>query len=94
MSAERITIVETTVGVLSGVRVGVANVWDEDYETEAGEAARGVRGTLAFMGDDPEDDFDQRVVAGDVVRVNGESWRVVAVTEPPTGLGSITLERQ
>ena len=88
----RVTLTETTVAELSGVRVGLSRVWEEDWEDASGRPAHGVRATLSVMGDDPEDDFDQRVGLGDLVTVAGEVWRVVSVSEPPEGLGSVVVE--
>ncbi|MFT7622603.1 MAG: hypothetical protein ACI9WU_001776 [Myxococcota bacterium] len=90
--SERITIRETTVAEVSGIRVGLGNVWDEDYDNAAGETVRGVRGTLAVMGEDPDNDFDQRVAVGDTIRIQGQTWAIVAAVEPESDLGHVTLE--
>ncbi len=84
---------ETAVGEISDVRVGVGNIWEDDIVGPDGETVRASRATLSFMFEDEAQDFDRRVAAGDEVSVNDELWRVVGVHEPETGLGTVTLER-
>lgn len=88
----RRTITETTVAELSGVRVGVANIWEEENPGAGGAPARVLRATLSVMGEGA-DDFDRRLGAGDTVLIAGEAWRVVAVSEGQGGRGSLTVER-
>jgi hypothetical protein len=88
-----ITITETTVAEINGIRVGAANVWDDDYVTDDGQSHNGPTAKLAVMGDTPETDFDVNAYVGKVVTFGNERWRVTAISEPPGALGSVTLER-
>ena len=88
-----ITIVETTVGEVDGIRVGVANVWAEDYDLDDGTPQHGTRATLAVMGTTPETDFDVRVHPGAVVRIGSVDVEVLSVHEPENAPGSVTLKQ-
>lgn len=86
-----ITIVETTVGEVAGIRVGVASVIEEEFVLDNGEPQRAPRATLAVMGDTPETDFDARVHAGMVVTIAEHAVVVTDVRAPANALGSVTL---
>jgi len=82
-------IQETTVGTLSGVDVGVANMWERDYTDGAGNNRKGLTARL---------DCDiagetRRVVVGEgsVLELGGGRWEVIRLTKPPAGNGSVTL---
>ncbi len=85
-------IEETTVHWLSGVRVGVGNIWDRDYTLPDGSPRYGPTAEVFILL------YDQNpaivVGVGSEIAVGGERWRVVRV-EPAQGreLGSITLAR-
>ena len=89
-----ITITETTVAEINNIRVGVANVWDDDYVTDEGQSMNGPTAKLAVMGNTPETDFDVKAYVGKRVNIGGEIWRVTVISEPPGGLGSITLTQE
>ena len=86
-----ITIVETTVGEVAGIRVGVGSVIEEDYVLGDGPPQRGPRATLAVMGDTPETDFDARVHVGMVITIDQTRVEVLDVKAPAGVLGSVTL---
>jgi hypothetical protein len=82
-------IQETTVGTLSGVDVGVANLWERDFVDGAGVSRTGLTARL---------DWDvsgttRRVVVGEgsVVELGGARWEVVRIVKPPGQNGTITL---
>jgi hypothetical protein len=82
-------IQETTVGTLSGVDVGVANMWERDYVDGAGVSRRGLTARL---------DYDiagetQRIVVGEgsVIRLGDGRWEVTRLAKPKSGNGSVTL---
>ncbi len=85
-----IVIMETAVGELAGVRVGVHSVWDDEWTDERGFGRRGPRATLAVMGEDT-DDFDLRVHLGSTVAVSGRTFRVTHIDAPESGLGAVTI---
>ncbi len=89
-----ITIAETAVGEIDGIRVGVANVWSEDYDLDDGTPQHGPRATLAVMGTTPETDFDVRVHPGTVVRIGSVNVEVTSIYEPEGAPGSVTLRQR
>ncbi|PIE23221.1 MAG: hypothetical protein CSA62_08395 [Planctomycetota bacterium] len=81
---------ETTVAQLAGFRVGLAKVWQEEYSDAEGVPRQGVRGTLAVMCEDEEQDFDLRVALGDEVKLGSARYIVSAIDEGEQ-LGTLTL---
>ncbi|MDP2305948.1 MAG: hypothetical protein Q8P18_07960 [Pseudomonadota bacterium] len=82
-------IQETTVGTLSGVDIGVANMWERDYIDGTGAARKGLTARMDYeVG--PE---TRRIVVGEgsVIQMGGERWEVVALKKTPGQNGSITL---
>jgi hypothetical protein len=88
-----VTIVETTVAEINGIRVGAANIWDDDYTTDDGQNLHGPTAHLAVMGDTPDTDFSLKAYVGKVITFGDELWRVTEIHEPPNTRGSITLVR-
>ena len=74
-----ITIVETTVGDLDGLSVGVGNIWDGEVSLTTWSE------TL------PE--LRRRVAVGACIAAGDANWLVVAIADPPGALGSVTLRR-
>lgn len=82
-------IQETTVGTLSGVDVGVANMWEREYVDGAGAARKGLTARL-----DTEVAGETRrtvVGAGSVIELGGTRWEVVSLAKAPGQNGTITL---
>ena len=82
-------IQETTVGTLSGVDIGVANMWERDFIDGAGAARKGLTARIDFeVGAET-----RRVVVGhgSILEMGGERWEVVALEKTPGQNGSITL---
>lgn len=81
-----VIIHENAQTTLSGVTVGVGNVWEREYTPAGGAPTRGTTAML-FLG-------DSRVIvgAGSFVELEGSTWRVLAVDKPEGGKGSVTLE--
>ncbi len=75
-----ITIVETTVAELEGIRIGASSFWDGSCR-------------LSLMGGEPAEDRDLRVRQGDSVRIGGRIYMVTRLLDPEDGKGSVTLER-
>ena len=74
-----ITIVETTVGDLDGVSAGAANIWDGEVSLTTWS--------------DTVPEFTRRVALGACIAAGAIDWVVVAIHDPPNGLGSVTLRR-
>ena len=79
----QVTLDDTTVGDLSGVRVGCGNFWEREFDGDKVMSAR-----LA-----PFDGDDVTVREGTEVTVGGDRWRVVRLDVPEDGTASIVLER-
>jgi hypothetical protein len=82
-------IQETTVGTLSGVDVGVANMWEREYVDGAGAARKGLTARLDYeVGAETK-----RVVVGEgsVLELGGTRWQVLALTKPSGQNGTVTL---
>lgn len=82
-------IQETTVGTLSGVDVGVANMWDREYVDGAGVTRTGLTARLDYeLGG-----VTQRVFVGEgsIVTVGNARWEVVRLVKTPGQNGHVTL---
>lgn len=82
-------IQETTVGTLSGVDFGVANMWERDYVDAGGIARKGITARLDFE----EGAETRRVVVGvgSVLTFGPDRWEVVAIKKTPGSNGTISL---
>ncbi len=82
-------IQETTVGTLSGVSVGVANMWERDYVDAGGVTRKGLTARLDFE----EGTETRRVVVGEgsVLPFGADRWEVVTLRKTPGSNGTITL---
>ncbi|MDP2314987.1 MAG: hypothetical protein Q8P41_18955 [Pseudomonadota bacterium] len=82
-------IQETTMGTLSGVDVGVANMWEREYVDGAGVAHKGLTARLDYevAGE------TRRIVVGEgsVIEMGGTRWEVVRLQKTPGQNGTITL---
>ncbi|HGY89850.1 MAG TPA: hypothetical protein ENK43_01620 [Planctomycetes bacterium] len=85
-------LIETAVADVDGVRVGLANVWEESFTGDDGEFRSGVRGTICFMRDGASGDLDIRVGLGDEFVLDGRRYRVIEIDDGEPR-GSLTLER-
>lgn len=87
-----ITIQETTVGNVAGCRVGVSNIWTEEFVDEAGQKRKAVRAGLSVFGSPaPHKDFSGRFHKGQKVTIAGQSFVIAQIVEDPKSRGSITL---
>ena len=86
------TLTETTVGDIDGIRVGLSNIWKDEFSDNHDREQHELRGTLAFMFDNEEDDFDRRVAVGDRFSLQNDTFLVTSIHEGGE-LGSMTLER-
>lgn len=87
-----ITLKETGVGQVAGCRVGVSNIWTEEFVDEAGQKRKAPRGGLSVFGSPPPHrDFSARVHAGQKVKIGGQTFLVSQVVEDPAHRGSIVL---
>ena len=87
-------LTETTAAWLAGVRVGVGNIWEDDYELPDGASAHGPTVRFVLLEDDSE--RPQRIVAGpgSVVELGSARWEVLEVVEGESGSdGSVTVRR-
>ena len=85
MSGAEVLASEGTVALLSGVRVGIGNIWERPFELPDGEERVGITAMLHVEDGD-------RVVAGpgSELLVGGARWRVLDV-RAGHGRGSVTL---
>lgn len=87
-----ITIKETTVGNVAGCRVGVSNIWTEEFVDEAGQKRKAVRAGLSVFGSPaPHKDFSGRFYKGQKVTIAGQTFVITEIIEDPKSRGSITL---
>jgi hypothetical protein len=88
--AGELELEETTVERLGGVRVGIANIYEGDYERADGSADRGPTATLIpLLGQDPN---PQLVVgAGSALTLGSERFEVVDVSPGDGEHGTVTV---
>jgi hypothetical protein len=88
--AEARSLRETTVERLGGVRVGIGNIYSEDYERADGSTAHGPAATLVpLLGQDPNPELV--VGAGSVVTLGDSRFEVLEVTPGDGGRGIVTV---
>jgi len=87
-----LVITETTVAEVSGIRVAVGNVWEDEYTQSDGTESVRPGATLYVMGNTPETDFDVRVYEGLEVEIGVQKVRIKNIYAPPRALGRVTLE--
>ena len=82
-------IQETTVGTLSGVDVGIANMWERDYLDGAGAPRKGLTARLDY---DINGETRRIVVGqGSVLEIGGARWEAIRLTKPSNANGTVTL---
>ncbi len=82
-------IQETTVGTLSGVDVGIANMWERDYVDGAGTPRKGLTARLDY---DLNGETHRIVLGqGSVLEIGGARWEAIRLTKPPNAHGTIAL---
>jgi hypothetical protein len=82
-------IQETTVGTLSGVDVGVANMWEREYTDGAGATRTGLTARLDY---EVAGATRREVVGeGSVVTLGGVRWEVVRLVKTPGQNGYVSL---
>jgi hypothetical protein len=86
-----VTITETTIAEVAGLRIGVGNVWDAEFVGPDGQPARGPTAMVSFSDAAGQDLHRERVHAGSELLVGGRRYRIDAVHAPASGLGSVTL---
>ncbi len=92
--ADDVRIMETTVGQIGGVSVGVSNIFEDTYTLPDGTERDGLTARLSlFVAGASEGGVDEehRVGEGNVVEIGGSRWEVVAIEKPEGELGAITL---
>lgn len=89
--AAEVTITETTVADLAGLRLGVGNVWDDDFTGPDGRPTRGPTAMLAISDEAGKTLHRERVHAGSEVSAGGHRFRIQSVHAPENGLGSVTV---
>lgn len=80
------SIEETTVGELSGLRVGMASVTTGEYALADGSRKTGRMCALAINGA-----VGVFVGVGSVVTVNGARWEIIGLEKTPGELGEVRL---
>lgn len=85
---ETVTIDETTVEIVGGVRVPMGSMTQGSYELPDGRTERGWICALALP-----DRAGVFVGLGSVVAVGDGRWEVVGIQKQPGKLGSVTLQR-
>jgi hypothetical protein len=86
-----VTITETTITEVAGLRVGVGNVWEADFTGPDGQTTRGPTAMVSFADEAGQDLHRERVHAGSELVVAGRRYRIEAVSAPANGRGSVTL---
>ena len=82
-------IQETTVATLSGVDVGVANMWESDYVDGTGAPRKGLTARLDY---EVRGETTRIVVGeGSVLPLGGVRWEVVRLVKPQGQNGTISL---
>ncbi|MCS6912430.1 MAG: hypothetical protein RMK29_11060 [Myxococcales bacterium] len=85
-----ITIAETTVGQVAGCRIGVSNIWTEEFTGEDGRRQRAPRASLTIVGC-PGGGTELRVHQGQKIQIGTQWFLVQQVRETPNNRGSVTL---
>jgi hypothetical protein len=87
-ASETVTIEETTVGRLSGARVGMGNLCQDDFVRADGSRGHGWVCSLAIDGA-----VGVFVGPGSRVEAGGATWEVLSVTRREGALGEVALAR-
>jgi hypothetical protein len=83
-------LMETTVERLGGVRVGIGNIFEDEYELPDGSTARGPSAHLVELrGEDPNP--AHVVGAGSVVAIGDARFEVLDVLPHGAGSGSLKV---
>lgn len=85
------TITETTITEVAGLRVGVGNVWEAEFVGPDGRPTRGPTAMVSFADDAGQDLHRERVHAGSELVVAGRRYRIEAVNAPENARGSVTI---
>jgi hypothetical protein len=89
--ADEVRIMETTVGQIGGVSVGVSNIFEDTYTFPDGSEREGLTAGLTLFTAAEGVQQEYRVGEGNVVEIGGSRWEVVAIEKPEGELGAITL---
>jgi hypothetical protein len=75
-------IIETnTQGTFGDVRIGVGNIWEEEYTDDAGKKQKGLTAGLWVFEKDPPKDFKLRAHPGKKFTASKSTFEVVRVTQ-------------
>ncbi len=80
---------ETTVAEVAGVRIGLSNVWDDEFIDQQGHKIQAPRATLSIL--TPSDNGqDIRVAVNDTILLNHKTFCITHISEH-NDRGSLTL---
>ncbi len=86
------TLTETTVGELSGVRVGLANVWERNYEDSGGTVRHGLTARVAWTDAGGTERWEV-VGVGSQLEFAGSTWQVTRIEKVAGTPGEVVWER-
>jgi hypothetical protein len=93
MTDDRITILENAQAIISGLAVGVANIWESDLPDDSGVITSRMSATLSIEEQGKDLRRHERVRTGSVFSVGGDRYHVVDVDEGTSSGGSVTLRK-
>lgn len=85
---------ETAVGMIGGVRVGVSNIFEDTYTLPDGTEREGLTARLSLLPGGTSDEGvgeEPRVGEGSILEIGGSRWEVVEIEKRKGELGAITL---
>lgn len=86
-SSNELTIEANTQATFGDLRIGVGNIWEEEYTLEGGSLEKGLTAGLWFyFREDSGLDDSFRVYPGQILEVGGYRVRVIAVNETSVAL--------
>ena len=93
MTDTDISIRETTQPTLSGYLVGMSNIWERDLPDEHGVVAPRLSARLSIVDAASGQARHESVVAGSVLALGADRYRVVLIEEGASEPGAITLRK-
>ena len=86
-----LTVTETTIADLAGLRMGVANIWEDEFKGPDGKSKRGPTAMLSIIDDKGTTLLRERVHPGSEVEAQRHRFRIESINAPENALGSITI---
>ena len=93
MAEGSLTIKETTQPELSGYLVGVSNIWERELPDKSGVVAKRLSAALAITRRETGETRHEKVVAGSLITLGGDTYCVEKVEEGSAGPGAIVVRK-